>query len=126
VSYTLKFEHPEFPPDSEFSINELGLFLNGQEREISEDEERLFVGVHGITIEDALQGNAVVAVSVGDATLTTDDLNTLIPPEVNAEEEVVPPDAPVAPDAPTPPDAPTLITPPAPVPDPAPPTGTVS
>lgn len=78
MSYTLKFEHPQFPADTEIGIPNLGLVVNGSSIDIDEDAERLFVAERGLSLEDAFKDNGLVTLS-GSSSISADELQTLLP-----------------------------------------------
>lgn len=82
MAYSLKFEHPHFPEDKEFSIDFIGMVKNGESIEVSEDQERLFIASNGRTIEDAFKGNASIEVS-GSSSLSSDEVKGLLPDVVD-------------------------------------------
>lgn len=77
MSYSLKFEHPQFPEGHKFSINYLGQVVNGGSVDIDEEAERAFIANNGKTVEDAFANDALVTVS-GSSALQQDEVNQLI------------------------------------------------
>jgi hypothetical protein len=77
VSYTLTYEHPQFPQDYEFGINNLGLVKNGGSIEIDEDVERMFMASQGRTIEAALATDPFVTLS-GSSALSQEERDSLV------------------------------------------------
>lgn len=87
MSYTLQFEHPNYPEDYEFGFPNLGVVKNGSTLEIDEDTERQFVASQGKSVEDAFADNSLVSLS-GSSTIAADELNSLLP-EPDVQEEPV-------------------------------------
>jgi hypothetical protein len=79
VSYTLTFEHPDFPDETEFGIQDLGRVLNHGTLEVDEDAERRFVSARRISLEDAFGDNPMISLS-GSSTLTDDEISDLTAP----------------------------------------------
>ena len=79
MGYKLKHDHPHFPEGHEFGISGLGVFKNGETREISEDEERFFVAHRGMTLEDAF-GNSATSELTGSSSLSNEEVTSLLPP----------------------------------------------
>ena len=78
MSYSLKFEHPQFPEGKEFAINFLGMVKNGETLEIDEENERTFVANYGKSVEDAFSSNPLVTLT-GSSTLGADEMKQLLP-----------------------------------------------
>jgi hypothetical protein len=78
MSLSIKIDNKEFPEGHVFSISSLGTFVNGEVREVDEEQEQAFVNERGIHVKDALANDPNVEVT-GSATATV--------PEVPVEEE---------------------------------------
>jgi len=63
VGLTVSVSHPAFPDEQEFGIDHLGVVPNNGSLEVPEENERSFITVNGMTVEDAFKGNGVVSVS---------------------------------------------------------------
>jgi hypothetical protein len=77
MALTIKFEHPHFPEDTEFSFNDLGVVKNGGTLTVDEDAERAFIATRGMTVEDAFKTNTGASVG-GVSSLSTDEKNQLV------------------------------------------------
>ena len=87
MAYSLKFEHPQFPDGTEFSVNGLtGLLVNGETLEIDEDAERMFIAQRGMSLEDAFPSKEGPATLSGGSSLSAEDLKSLLPPVVETED----------------------------------------
>lgn len=72
MSLTVKITRAEFPEDQEFSISALGVFTNGEGREVTPEQEQAFVDERRISLRDALANDADIEVS-GNATAKVPD-----------------------------------------------------
>jgi len=88
MSYTITFEHPHFPHGHAFGINNLGVVLNGNTVEISEDTERQFVASQGKTVEDAFPAGGIATIS-GSSALSPDEVKSLLPQPAEVTPDVV-------------------------------------
>jgi hypothetical protein len=79
VSYTLTFEHPDFPDEVEFGIQDLGRVQNHGTLEVDEDAERRFVSTRRVSLEDAFGDSPMISLS-GSSTLTDDEISELTAP----------------------------------------------
>jgi flagellar capping protein FliD len=94
MSYTLKFEHPHFPDEQEFGLNDLGVVKNGGSLEVDEDQERQFIASQGKSIEDAFSNNPLVTLS-GSSAISSEEAEQLSTVNSRPElvvEEVTPPE----------------------------------
>lgn len=66
---------PNYPADAEFDIRGLGMFKNGKEREITDEEEARYVARFNRTVREALGSSSNVSVK-GRATAKADDTGT--------------------------------------------------
>ena len=78
MALKVKINNPNFPKDHVLSIDGLGLFENGKERTISEEEEQTFMDsrrtytlddkgketVHELTVKEALKNDVNITVEV--------------------------------------------------------------
>lgn len=58
-----KIQHPDFPEGYEFSVEGLGIFKNGEEREVTAEQEQSFVNVRRSHVKDALKDHPHLSVS---------------------------------------------------------------
>lgn len=88
MSYTLKFDHPQFPYEQDFGIPNLGIVKNGGTLELDEDAERLFIAERGMSVEDAFKDNSMVTLT-GSSSISADELVSLLPevePDVDSSD----------------------------------------
>lgn len=79
MSYTLTFEHPDFPDEVEFGIQDLGRVQNHGTLEVDEDAERRYVSTRRISLADAFGDSPMISLS-GSSTLTDDEISKLAAP----------------------------------------------
>jgi hypothetical protein len=102
VALTVTVQNDAYPDDTEFEVMGLGLFTNGESREVTEDQEKLFVSMNQAAVEETIGENENVAISGAttienmDEVLGTDVSDTIPAPEVEAPPE----ETPAAPDEP--------------------------
>lgn len=93
MALSVKVQNDAYPADTEFEIMGLGVFTNGQEREVTEDQERAFVSMNQKSVEDALGQGDSVSFSGSSAIENIDDVlgrnisDTLAIPEPEEEGE---------------------------------------
>ena len=63
MGVTVAINHPDFPQDYAFGIDHLGEIPNGGTLEVPEENERIFIAVRGMTVEDAFSGSEITTVS---------------------------------------------------------------
>lgn len=54
-------KNDDFPKDYEFDIRGLGLFKNGESREVTAEQEAAFVSITGNTIRDSIAGSSTIS-----------------------------------------------------------------
>lgn len=67
-------DHPDYPDGTEFGIVGLGVFKNGEAREVTEDEERAFVSFNQAKLGDMLEGNELVTYSGSPLITNVEDI----------------------------------------------------
>ena len=72
MALTVTVNNENFPEGYKFEIIGLGEFENGTSKEITEDEERVFVGLHQMSLEDRIGTDSSVEVS-GSSTIDNID-----------------------------------------------------
>jgi flagellar capping protein FliD len=87
MGYSLKFEHPHFPDEHVFGLNDLGIVKNGGTLEVDEDQERQFVASQGKSIEDAFKSNPLVTLS-GSSEISAEEMKQLVPQPAPTEVAV--------------------------------------
>jgi len=99
MGFTLTVNHPEFPPETVFSVNYLGAAPNGSSFDVDEEQERAFITAYGVPVDQAFANNPTVTLS-GSSTLTQADIDKLLPtvaaaeapaPQAEAATAVIPP-----------------------------------
>lgn len=81
MALKLKVENTAFPKDHEFSVEGLGIFENGKEREVFAEQEQAFEDARGITLKEAfaedemftLSGDKAKKAPVEEETATVDE-----------------------------------------------------
>jgi hypothetical protein len=63
MALTVKVDHPDYSEGTEFGINGLGLFKNGEAREITEEEERAYASYAQVGAGDMLKQSDYLEVS---------------------------------------------------------------
>lgn len=97
MGLTVTVTNEAFPPDTEFEISGVGLVVNGQPTELTEDQERAFIARNGVSLVDAT-GEGEASTVTGSASVTVEDV---IPSDISdtapynpeygkTEEEVAP------------------------------------
>lgn len=69
MALTVKVDHPDFPADTELAIEGLGVFKNGEEREVTDEQEQAFVNARGMHVRQGTENDPFVSVS-GTSTAT--------------------------------------------------------
>jgi len=85
---------PDFPDDYEFGVNGMGVFTNGQARELSQDEEMGYYNEYGQSVKNGTADTPSIKVS-GTALVKDADLPEL-PQFTPTETEIPPQEAPPA------------------------------
>ena len=57
MSLKVTYTHPGFDKNYEFDVVGLGLLKNGQAKTLSEEEEAMFVSMHGESVKDHFKGD---------------------------------------------------------------------
>lgn len=57
MALKLKVENKDFPKGHEFSVEGLGIFENGKEREVFAEQEQAFVDATGKSLKEAFADN---------------------------------------------------------------------
>jgi hypothetical protein len=92
VALTVTVQNDAYPDDTEFEVMGLGLFTNGESREVTEEQEKVFVSMHQAPVEEQIGENENVAISgtttIGnlDEVLGT-DISDTIPVDVETGTE---------------------------------------
>lgn len=86
MALTVKVTNPAFPDDTEFTIMGLGAFQNGEEREVTKEEEQAYVDATGHTVRDGLADTNMFEVK-GTATAKVPDAPEEETPNAEAEKE---------------------------------------
>lgn len=76
MGYTVSVNHPHFPEGQEFGVGTFGSIPNGSSKEISEEEERLFVMRRGLSVEEAFAGDAAIKIT-GSSALDKSELESM-------------------------------------------------
>lgn len=63
MALSVKVDHPDYPSGMEFGITGLGLFKNGEGREVTEEEERAFISFTQTAPEETLKQSDFLSVS---------------------------------------------------------------
>lgn len=63
MALKLKVENKDFPKGHEFSIEGLGVFENGKEREVFAEQEQAFVDARGLSLKDAFKDDESFSLS---------------------------------------------------------------
>jgi hypothetical protein len=74
VTINIKVGNDVYPDDYVFEVIGLGAFTNGEERELSEDEERSFVSMYQMPVIERIGENANVSVSGSPTVENLDDV----------------------------------------------------
>lgn len=82
MGYSVKFEHPDFPEDTEFEISGVGLVKNGGSVEMDAAQEQRFLAVNRKTPEDYFEGNESITLS-GTSELSDDVRKSMLEAEVS-------------------------------------------
>lgn len=82
MGYSVKFEHPDFPEDTEFEISGVGLVKNGGSVEMDAAQEQRFLAVNRKTPEDYFEGNESITLS-GTSELGDDVRKSMLEAEVS-------------------------------------------
>jgi hypothetical protein len=80
MALTMTYHNPAYPDDYEFGVEGLGLFKNGESREITEEQEQAFVTSGRMLVSDAFENNEMFTVE-GEPTVSE------VPEEATPEEE---------------------------------------
>ncbi len=81
MALSITVNHPDYPDGMEFGIQGLGLFKNGEARDVTEDEERAFISYAQTAPKERLEQSAFLDVS-GSAIIT--DLEGVIGKDVTS------------------------------------------
>lgn len=60
---TVKYEHPDFPTDQEFDIAGIGVVTNGEEKELTNEEEIAFITSRRLTVRDGFEDDERMTIS---------------------------------------------------------------
>lgn len=82
MSLTAKYTNDAFPSDQEFGLEGVGVFVNGQAREVTEDEERAFVASNRTTFEEWVKDNESWEVSGSGYVTSVKDVLGVDPEEI--------------------------------------------
>lgn len=66
MALSLKFTNDAFPPGTEFHLEGVGLVINGEEQELTEEQEHGFIATNRVTIQDSTANSEMYEIS-GDA-----------------------------------------------------------
>lgn len=100
MALTVKVQNDAYPADTTFEIVGLGEFTNGEEREVSEGQEKVFVSMNQMPVEEKVGEDANVSISGStsieniDEVLGVDISDTVPAPTFEEEEEEAPAEAP--------------------------------
>ena len=91
MALTVTVLNEAFPKDHEFAIHGLGLFKNGESREVTEEEEIAFMVFHRQAVRDAFEGTEDVEIK--GTTGVKGGIASVLPPddEVSTTPVVTPP-----------------------------------
>ncbi len=81
MALTVKVDHPDFPEGTEFGIQGLGLFKNGESREVTEEEELSFASLYQMGAKDKLEQSKAITVD-GSPIIT--DLEDILGKEISS------------------------------------------
>lgn len=63
MALSIKVQNDTYPDDVVFEVVGLGAFTNGEQRELTEDQERAYVSMYQMPVTEGIGENANVAVS---------------------------------------------------------------
>jgi hypothetical protein len=86
MGLTVTFENKEYPDGFEFGVEGLGLFKNGEAREISEEEEKTYFAATGYSVKTGFSNSANVKVE-GEGTVSDPEPQEDQPGQPGQEEE---------------------------------------
>lgn len=81
MALTLTVDHPDFPEGTVFGIQGLGLFNNGESREVTEAEEISFASYYQMDPKEKLSQSALLTVE-GDSTI--ENLDDILGKEISS------------------------------------------
>lgn len=86
---TIKFTNDAFPPDTEFSVEGIGILKNGVAKELTEDEERAFAASTRSLIHESSKDSEMFEVTGTPLIATIKDAIGIDPEEITVEAPVV-------------------------------------
>lgn len=89
MTTTIKFTNDAFPPDTEFSVEGIGVLKNGQAKELTEDEERNYAASTRGLIHEHAKNSEMFEISGTPSFTSIKDAIGVDPEEITYE--VAPP-----------------------------------
>jgi len=74
MAYEVTVSNDQFPEGHEFEVVGLGLFKNGEAREVTEDQEKQFVSLYGMSVADRVGEQDSVQISGSPIVENIDDV----------------------------------------------------